>query len=105
RLVPRSTPAAYALALLLASVMGLLGYVMTVQVSRSFGGMFFIGLPFAIGLLVAYMTSYHTTLRMRGAILNGIWVHAVLFLILCAAAFEGIACIVMTFPLVAGMSA
>jgi uncharacterized membrane protein YhaH (DUF805 family) len=104
-LVPRRTPAAYALALVIAAVLGLVSYVLTVQVDKSFGAAFFIGLPFGLGLLVAFFTSYHTSIKRRTAIMNGISVHGILLLLLCAFAGEGVACIVMVAPLIAGMSA
>lgn len=104
-LVPRRTAAAYALALLLAAILGLSAYVLAVQVNQSFGASFFVGMPFGIGLLVAFMTSYHTNIRRRTAIWNGICVHGVMVLALCALGWEGLACIVMVFPLLAAMSA
>ncbi len=103
-LVPRSTPAAYAAALLLSGVLGMVGYIITRQVSESFGAVFFVGMPFGIGLLVAFMTTYHARITLRAALWNGIVVHIALLLLLCAFMFEGVACIVMCFPLIARMS-
>jgi hypothetical protein len=65
---------------------------------------FFVGMPFGIGILVAFMTTYHARITLRAAMWNGIVVHIALLLLLCAFMFEGVACIVMCFPLIVGMS-
>ncbi len=103
RVIPRSKGLAYLLGMLMSLIMGLGCYVIVAQVNASFGSMLFIGLPFGMGFFTAFCTSYDRGLRARTAIWYGISPLVVASILLLAFAWEGIACIIMAFPILGAM--
>jgi uncharacterized membrane protein YhaH (DUF805 family) len=105
RVIPRSKGMAYLFGLVLSLIMGLGCYVIAAQVNQALGSMLFVGLPFGMGFFTAFTTSYHRQLKARTAIWYGTSALVVASLLLLAVAWEGIACIVMAFPILFGMMA
>jgi uncharacterized membrane protein YhaH (DUF805 family) len=100
RAIPQSLPLAFLLGLLLSLLMGLTCYVLAVHVHSALGGGLFIGLPFGMGFFTAFTTSYgRPNVKARTAIWYGTSPVLVSSLVMIAVAFEGIACIVMAFPI------
>ncbi len=100
RVIPRSQPLAYLFALSTTLGMGLLCYIITVQVNSVLGTGLFIGLPFGMGFWVAFCMTYNRPSSGAGiAILYGLSSVLIALVVLLAAAWEGLACLIMAFPI------
>jgi uncharacterized membrane protein YhaH (DUF805 family) len=99
--IPRQKGMAYLFGLLTSLVMGLLCYVITVQLSSVLGTMLFIGLPFGMGFWTAFCVSYGRTLGGWAGVGYGLTSIVAGIILLVAVAWEGMACVIMAFPILA----
>jgi uncharacterized membrane protein YhaH (DUF805 family) len=106
RLIPRSFALAYLLGVLCSLSMGLLSYVVSVQLSRVLGTFMFIGLPFGMGFFTAFACTWG---RPSVGGWRGVWYGvspvAISLLLLIGIGWEGVACIIMAFPILGGIAA
>lgn len=106
RVIPRSFAAAYLLGVLASLGMGLLSYVVSVQLNKVLGTFMFIGLPFGMGFCTAFTCTWG---RPSVGGWRGVWYGvspiAVSLLLLLGIGWEGLACIVMALPILVGMGA
>jgi uncharacterized membrane protein YhaH (DUF805 family) len=99
RVIPRPLGLAYLFGLVTSLAMGLLCYVITVQVSSVLGTSLFIGLPFGMGFWTGFCVSYGRTGGAWAAIGFGLSTIGLGLVLLLAVAWEGVACLVMAFPI------
>jgi hypothetical protein len=105
RLIPRDPASAFLLALGLSQSIGLVAYVVTVQVSAPLGGALFLGVPFGMGFAMGYIPAYHGTIRPEHALFGSVVAIIVGLLLLFGAGTEGMGCLVMVSPLIALVAA
>jgi uncharacterized membrane protein YhaH (DUF805 family) len=105
RAIPRSDSGAFLFGLVLSLAFGLGAYVVAVQVHQSLGIALFVGVPFAMGFFQGFAVTYHTDGSCKRAVGYGVAPYCVALVALIALGWEGVACIVMAFPLLGGVSA
>jgi hypothetical protein len=105
RAIPRQKGLAYLFGLVTSLAMGLLCYVVAVQVSVVLGTMLFVGLPFGMGFWTAFSVSYGRNLSAWAAIGYGLSGIGASLLLLLGFGWEGVACVVMAAPLLAAVGA
>lgn len=103
RIIPAGHAAAFLLGLALSIALGLFCFVVTVQIDETLGGGLFIGVPFGMGFLMAFTTSYGGRIGLGRTIGYSLVPIAFAILVLLAVAWEGVACLVMAFPILVGM--
>jgi len=99
-MIPRRAGLAYLFGLGSSLTAALIAYVITVQVSSSFGTMLFVALPFGMGFWSAFSITYHEPARSRASAIGyGCLTIIVALLVLLTTAWEGMACVVMATPI------
>jgi hypothetical protein len=105
RIIPRSTTMAFLLGLSLSLSLGIVSYVVTVQLSKVLGTFMFIGLPFAMGFFPAFCVTWGRKRGAGGAIGYGMASVLISLILLMALGWEGLGCLVMAFPITFGLAA
>lgn len=100
RLIPRSRTgsAAAAIGISIALVVPL--GVLNVQVLEDYGLALFIGLPFLLGALSAYLHAYHTPRTLRQSVGVALITVSIALLLVFLLAMEGLVCLLMAAPIV-----
>ena len=104
RLIPQGNVSSFLFGQILSLLLGLGAFVVTVQVHESLGAGLFVGVPFGMGFMTAFTTSYGGRVGAWRAIFYGSTTVVAAMLALLAVAWEGIACIVMASPILLVMS-
>jgi uncharacterized membrane protein YhaH (DUF805 family) len=104
RLIPRSYWGSAAMAVVLTIVPMALTTIVATEIARSYGWTLFIGVPFMIGFYSAVLSSYHEPRSFGACFAVTAGSLGLLGLLLLAAAFEGIMCILMAAPLAMGIA-
>ena len=104
RIIPAGHAGAFLLGLALSIASGLACFVVTVQIDETLGGGLFVGVPFGMGFLMAFTTAYGGRIGLGRAMGYSLVPLGVAMLILLALAWEGVACLVMAAPILAGMA-
>ena len=105
RLIPRSYWGSAALAMTLTVVPMGLTTIFALQVAFTYGWTLFIGVPFMIGFYSALLCCYHEPRSFGACFGVAAGSLCLLGVLLLAAAFEGILCILMAAPLALGVAA
>jgi uncharacterized membrane protein YhaH (DUF805 family) len=104
RVIPAGHAAAFLLGLALSVVLGLICFVVMVQVNETLGGGLFVGVPFGMGFLMAFTTSYGGRIGLARSLGHAVTPIGVAILALLAVAWEGVACLIMALPILLGMA-
>ncbi len=105
RTIPRTETGAFVFGVLASLGLGLVCFVITTKINHVLGGWLFVGVPFGMGFLTAFSTTYGGRAKLPTAIAYSLATQALAMIVLVALAWEGIACIVMAGPILAGMTA
>jgi uncharacterized membrane protein YhaH (DUF805 family) len=104
RLIPRQAATALVFGLAASLFFGYLAYVVGAH-AKVFGPGLFVAAPFFMGFIAAYPMNFWRAASRSSSVLYGLLTLFASDVILLALGWEGMACLVMAFPMMAAMSA
>ncbi|MGZ3453436.1 MAG: DUF805 domain-containing protein [Polyangiales bacterium] len=104
RWIPRSAAGSFFVGTFASLLLGLTCFVITARIDHVLGGWLFVGVPFGMGFLTSFATTYGGRAKMAMAVAYALLTQLVATLVLIAFAWEGIACIVMAMPILGGLT-